>query len=942
MSYGGVAIIFKDTCCNFKEVSLHNPNNYEVLIAAGSVQGQNRKVLVLACYIPPNYSASQANGCLNYIYEAVIELKRRYKDPYLVISGDFNQWNLDQALEEFRDITETAAGPTRGNRTIDRTFSNFTDVTESGLLEPLQTEGDNGPVRDSDHRISYLTANLPRKDKYRWLSYSYRYNNEESAEEFGKWIVTNEWKSVLEAEGSENKTQAYQNLIETAIREFFPLRTVKRRNIDPPWINDKVKRLIKIRKNIYKEDRGRTQRWKKMKKKVQELIDKRKKVFMDSQRLALLENDGGRNFFKNTKNYMSKERPKPFDVSEMFPGRSEREVAELLAAHFNAISSEFEPLAAGDLPSTYDQPVPILQTYEVAIRLKKFKKPKSVVRGDIFPEIVTKYADFLAIPLTSIYNSISTSYKWPTVWKEESVTVIPKCRTPSEIGQLRNISCTMLASKVYESYVLQWSLEQVKLKENQFGGAKGCSTSHLLISVWQKILSDLEDCRAATLLTAIDYAKAFNRMSFQECLKAFAQHGASNQVIGLVAAFLSGRTMSVRVGSTWSTKRPVNGGVPQGSILGVLLFNITTDCLEDTPTEHQITPTSPPAPHGYNRSQSTPIRTNHRTLESQEPDITPVRKHPSYVFLASARNVPRSLRDITPPPEPNPKTSAIWRPRPTSTHKFIDDGIIDSRLNMETVREDERGGVKTKDKHAVNTQNTFRRTVHNAEAIGMKVNTLKTNQICISDALSFRATAHIFTEGGEKIECSENLKVLGYTFGSKPTCAAHIETVRRGVRGRYWLLIHLGQHGFKEDELLRIYVSMIRPIAEYCAAVFHPMLTDREDEQLERLQSTALRYVYGYGLSYAEMREKSGLQTLRARRIELCDKFATKCIRSDRFRHWFPEHIPGRRSRQELKYKEEFARCDRLKNSPLFYMRRRMNGKPGKSYGRRNCQYRDT
>ena len=204
-----------------------------------------------------------------------------------------------------------------------------------------------------------------------------------------------------------------------------------------------------------------------------------------------------------------------------------------------------------------------------------------MVRGDIFPDLVTKYADFLAIPLTAIYNDISRTQLWPSVWKEESVTIIPKTRSPTEIGQLRNISCTMLASKVYESFVLNWSLEQVKLKNNQFGGAKGCGAPHLLITVWQNILQDLEDCRAGTLLAAIDYAKAFNRMEYQERLKSIARHGASSEIIKLIATFLSGRNMSVRVGQQWSEKLPVFGGVPQGSILGVLLFNVTTDNLED-------------------------------------------------------------------------------------------------------------------------------------------------------------------------------------------------------------------------------------------------------------------------------------------------------------------------------------------------------------------------
>ena len=98
--------------------------------------------------------------------------------------------------------------------------------------------------------------------------------------------------------------------------------------------------------------------------------------------------------------------------------------------------------------------------------------------------------------------------------------------------------------------------------------------------MWQRICEDLEDCRAATLVTSIDFAEAFNRLSFQHCLSAFARKGASSPVIRLLGTFLSNRTMAVRVGTTWSERRHVTGGCPQGPILGVFLFNVTTDDLE--------------------------------------------------------------------------------------------------------------------------------------------------------------------------------------------------------------------------------------------------------------------------------------------------------------------------------------------------------------------------
>ena len=101
----------------------------------------------------------------------------------------------------------------------------------------------------------------------------------------------------------------------------------------------------------------------------------------------------------------------------------------------------------------------------------------------------------------------------------------------------------------------------------------------------------------------------------------------------------------------------------------------------------------------------------------------------------------------------------------------------------------------------------------------------------------------------------------------------------------------------------------------------------------------ALKIFYGYKDSYAEMREKAGVTTHRARRIELCDKFTRKVAANPRF-DWFPRR-EGRTGRNGDYYQEFQARTDRLYNSPLYYYRRRLNGKAGKTYGERNRKYRD-
>ena len=73
-----------------------------------------------------------------------------------------------------------------------------------------------------------------------------------------------------------------------------------------------------------------------------------------------------------------------------------------------------------------------------------------------------------------------------------------------------------------------------------------------------------------------------------------------------------------------------------------------------------------------------------------------------------------------------------------------------------------------------------------------------------------------------------------------------------------------------------MYRTIIRPVADYCSVVYPSMLSDEQDEVLDRCQAHALRCIFGKDLSYEKMRELAQVTTLRQRRIELCDKFANK------------------------------------------------------------------
>ena len=170
----------------------------------------------------------------------------------------------------------------------------------------------------------------------------------------------------------------------------------------------------------------------------------------------------------------------------------------------------------------------------------------------------------------------------------------------------------------------------------------------------------------------------------------------------------------------------------------------------------------------------------------------------------------------------------------------------------------------------------------------MVVNNSKTRILCVSDAMSYRAAAFIEDRDGIRLSSGGSLKVLGFHMDGRPTVHAHVEAMRKRMRERVWVLRHLKNSGFTEEELATVYTTVIRPVVDYCCVVYHSLLTDEQDQIVERMQSQALKSIYGYKLSYSQMRDKAGVTTLRARRIEMTDKFAEKAAASSRFCGWFP------------------------------------------------------
>ena len=74
-SHGGVGVFYREGAASLSKVKMHNPDNYEVLMTVGTLKGLSRKIVVVGCYIPPNYSMARGHGALDYISDCITQAK---------------------------------------------------------------------------------------------------------------------------------------------------------------------------------------------------------------------------------------------------------------------------------------------------------------------------------------------------------------------------------------------------------------------------------------------------------------------------------------------------------------------------------------------------------------------------------------------------------------------------------------------------------------------------------------------------------------------------------------------------------------------------------------------------------------------------------------------------------------------------------------------------
>ena len=181
----------------------------------------------------------------------------------------------------------------------------------------------------------------------------------------------------------------------------------------------------------------------------------------------------------------------------------------------------------------------------------------------------------------------------------------------------------------------------------------------------------------------------------------------------------------------------------------------------------------------------------------------------------------------------------------------------------------------------------------------------------------------VLTISGNELEVVTETKLLGLTVQSNLTWDKQVDNmVVKGSR-RLYMLNRLKRFGLPVEDLVSVFVSYVRPVVEYATPVWHGSLTDEQSKRLESIQKRACRIILGAKYtSYTEALNTTGLQTLSARRLQLCTKFAVDCTRSERYSDWFPlnHKTHGMALRKSRTFQTFRTRTLRYGRSPIPYL----------------------